>query len=132
MSNQWFEILQAAKSLSKAEKAFTASELASAAAIDNAPLSTREKVAYGWISKFLRWGYLRRASKIPGSQGRLVTTYKVTDSGMLCEEREGKTSQLNRLILTIMKYGAKRGTKGEEKAWEELVYVMNEVAPESK
>lgn len=124
MADPWFEILSALRS--KSDGPFTARWFANAAQIQPGPKSNSEKMAYGWLSKFLKWGYVSRAGTIK-VDGRKTQTYQVTQSGSDCEPREGIGSQLERFAEAVFEFGDLRGTDQEGAAWDRVMKVAGEI-----
>ncbi len=111
----WFQILESVRKLSQnGSRSFVASELAEAA---------------GWLSKFVRWGYvLHDGSEVPaeGSK-RWIRKYKITKFGLMCEPTPGGTFSvpLNRLIAAARDFQAAYGKKEESLAWREFIQVLD-------
>jgi len=70
--------------------AFTAADLAHAAKFEATERSKPEDIAAGWISKLVRWGYLRRAASPERDNerraGRPVQWYELTAWGKMKEK----------------------------------------------
>lgn len=126
MDHVWFEVLKAARELSPDGATFTAAGLASMAHIQETSKSTPEKIAAGWISKFLKWGYVKRTSKAEQDH-RLVQWYVVTPYGHACAPREASASQLDRLCQAVRAYEEVKvvGPK-ERQAWKNLIHLCGE------
>lgn len=134
MKGQWFQILEIARGLCSDRKTFTAADLAEKAGFQNTvnpktdrTISTKEKIAYGWISKFLRWGYVRRVASSDGTSGRRVTTYAMTTSGESCKPIEGWRTKLSRLVMAVRAYQQVRGGKQDARIFAELIRICDEI-----
>ena len=84
MQKPWYKVLLAARRLCTEKEPkkptnalFTASDLSSAAKIKPGEKATSEKIASGWLGKFVRWGYALRVGSEP-SKGRPFTVYRLT------------------------------------------------------
>lgn len=79
----WFEVLKAARRLSKRGKEITAAALAEEAGIQRGEKSTETQIASAWLGKFAKWGYVKRV-ETPQDKlgGRPVTFYEMTANGL--------------------------------------------------
>jgi hypothetical protein len=127
MPESWYGILEALRSDFPAGNPFTASDLAAVAKLRRTERSTADKMAYGWISKFLRWGYVRKAASTTGQSGRRVQGYAVTPNGEACKLMEGIGSKLDRLVAAVRACQKAHGTRTEAGAFTQLVKVCDEV-----
>lgn len=132
MSESWFGILEAIRAKFENGKPFTASDVAKVAGIEATDLSSADKIAYAWISKFLKWGYLRGDATTVGTSGRRVKTYAVTTNGEKCQQIEGVSSKLTRLIEAVWIYQRARGTKADAAAFLQLVKSCDEIEKSRK
>ena len=100
----WYDVLLAARAIgleevdSKGKKVrvipFTAPQLAVEADIKPGKRSRAVDIAAGWISKFVRWGYLLRdGARRPAAGGRSTQFYRLTDWGVLFERRRKLASK---------------------------------------
>jgi hypothetical protein len=128
MTENWFEVLKAARHLADhGTSSFTAHALGEAAGFERTADSTVDKIAYGWLSKFLRWGYVRRVASEKGVSGRRVQTYTVTTDGDTCVPKEGNRGKLERLTEAVRGLERYRGTKHEAAAFASLIKICEEV-----
>lgn len=89
----WYDVLLAARAIgSEAEKKdgktyraavpFTAAQLAEEAGFKATERSGARDIAAGWISKLVRWGYVKRVGKDESAGGRPVVRYELTTWGL--------------------------------------------------
>lgn len=119
----WFEVLMAAREF---KDPFTKDDLADAAGISAGPKSSPGRIASAWLTKFARWGYVRRVGEIKGAGIRPTYQYKVTEKGAAVKLREGVDTQIKRLIETIAAFKEARGTRDEARAYKDLVDLCDE------
>lgn len=127
MADRWHEILCAARRVFPRKTPFTAAHLAAAANLRDAAKSNKIKMAYGWLSKFLRWGYVERAGTISDPEGREMQAYRMTDVGIDCEIREGRESKIKRHSQAVKDYKKAIGTRSEEASLSALVKLCEEI-----
>jgi hypothetical protein len=142
----WFEILKAARALSKnGASSFTSADLARAAELeDTVPSaiargprmgemgkgSTAQQIAAGWLSKFQKWGYVVVSGKIQTGAPRPAFVYSMTKDGLTCELRQGLKARLYKLIEAVNLLAEVKGKAAEPSAWKELLKVVDEVTPQ--
>jgi hypothetical protein len=94
MDTTWFDVLKVARKVgSEAKKdtvevfPFTAAQLAKAAGFKATERSKATDIAAGWISKLVRWGYVRRVEPSrdasPTTGGRPQRFYELTNWGLI-------------------------------------------------
>lgn len=134
MADAWFDILQVAKILSKDGESFSAEQLAESAKIAAGPKSDAKKMAYGWISKFLKWGYIKRTLVLKQEKVRDTQGYTVTKSGFECVVRAGKNDRIQELedavdmlLGVIQDFAIKRKTKEGEASFEAMISMAQEI-----
>jgi len=131
----WFRILESARKLSlNGGRPFTAAELAEAAAIEGTERSQPHHIASGWLSKFVRWGYVLQDGVVPraeGDKGRWIRQYKMTKYGLTCEPGASGSSAigLKRLVAAARTLEEAYGQKAEALAWREFLKVLEEIDP---
>ncbi len=142
-SKQWFEVLEAARTISKGgRETFTASSLAQAAGLqDTFPQkivggpndgkmgkgSTAQQIAAAWLGKFRKWGYCEVVEKVMTGAPRPTFSWKMTPAGMTVEVREGVATKLKRLIEVSRTLEKHRGKAAEAVAWKDFLKVLNDV-----
>jgi len=92
MSMNWFDVLKAARNVGSEVKKgsarvipFTAAQLADEAGFKATEHSRSTDIAAGWISKLVRWGYVRRVQSQTAQQsegGRPQMLYELTKWGL--------------------------------------------------
>jgi hypothetical protein len=93
MSMDWFDVLKAARNVGSKGKGdslkvfpFTAAQLADEAGFKATARSKATDIAAGWISKLVRWGYVRRVESPEGPargvSGRPQGFYALTKWGV--------------------------------------------------
>lgn len=133
MSDLWHEILRAARDAGKGGNAFSASDLARAAELKKGSEASVESIAYAWIAKFLKWGYVRRGpSAINPVTRRSIQTYVVTEAGEKCELTEGGKGKLWRLIAAVTDFEKARGTRAEAAKLAALLKTRDDVSPKTE
>lgn len=140
----WFEILQAARTLSQ-KGPFGSADLARAAGLeDTLPSemlkgkdagkigkgSTAQQIASGWLGKFVKWGYVIVTGKVQTGGPRPAFVYQVTPAGMTCAVRPGLRARLLTLIAAVDRLKELKGKGGEISAYQDLLKVANEVRPQ--
>lgn len=144
----WFEILKAARTISKnGADSFTAADLARAAGLeDTLPSeisrgprmgqmgkgSTAQQIAAGWLSKFQKWKYVTVSGKLQTGAPRPAFVYSMTPEGLTCELRQGLKARLHKLIDAIKLLAEVKGKAAEPSAWKELLKVVEEVTPKEE
>lgn len=88
--SQWKAVLCAVCRIAKAGQPITAKALAKEADIGSSERCKAPAIASAWLSKFARWGYVRRSGLDGGAigRGRRMTVYTVTDWGKKCGPEE--------------------------------------------
>lgn len=145
---QWFDVLLAARTLSREGKStFTSADLARAAGLeDTAPSaiakgpnmgqmgkgSTAQQIAAGWLSKFQKWGYVTVAGKMQTGAPRPAFVYQITPAGLSCEVRQGLKARLQKLIDAVKIMAEVKGKAAEASAWKALLKVVDEVSTPEK
>src|ERR1041385_4534703 len=125
----WFQILESARKLSlNGGRPFTAAELAEAAAIEGTERSKPHHLASGWLSKFVRWGYVLQDGVVPraeGDVGRWIRQYRMTKFGLTCEPTgKGSTAiGLRKLVAAARALQEAYGQKAEALVWREFLRV---------
>lgn len=140
----WFEILEVARTLSK-KGPFGAADLGRAAGLqDTMPSeivkgpnagkmgkgSTAQQIAAGWLSKFQKWGYVIVTGKVDTGAPRPAFVYQVTPAGMTCEIRPGLKTRLKMLVDAVDRLAEVKGKAAEPGAWKDLVKIAAEVRPQ--
>lgn len=126
----WYSILDSARKFSPDErKPFTAPDLARVAGLQDTESSTASQIATAWLSKFVKWGYVRIIGKVTGESGRQTNAYVISENGRACEQKEGRGSQVARLLAAVRAYQKVRGQGGkpEATAFAQMVKVADEV-----
>lgn len=123
----WYRILQAACRLCQDGKTeFTSHMLAREAGLHGPRAG---QVASAWLAKFVRWGYVskrRKAIPLPHG-GRPSNAYLVTEKGRDCAPREGRVSQLHRLVGAVREFEGAKTAGRRANAWAALLSVTSEV-----
>lgn len=81
--------------------------------------------ASAWISKFVKWGYVKRIGSAPNKGRKPKGVYELTDYG-----RKVSPKHVNRLALMLEASKAAlaaRGTKGEALAMNRLLKLTHEI-----
>jgi len=97
---RWSELLKEIRKLCGEDTsiAFTAAELAGKITFVVAGQDTTPaQHASAWMSKFVRWGYLKRSGSVK-TAGRPATRYSITDKGVKWEPEEGPRAAYLRLL----------------------------------
>jgi len=147
-STTWFDVLEAARALSKGGKnAFTAADLAKAAELKDtlpSPIaegpragqmgkgSTGPAIAAAWLGKFRKWGYAEVEGKVQTGAPRPTYSWKLTPLGLEVEPRDGLSSRLRALTQAAKTLLAARGRASEAQAWKDLAKVVDEVGAAEK
>lgn len=77
----WWDVLLAVRRASHdGERKFTASDVAMEAKFEPTEGSDARRIASGWLSKFTRWGYVKRSGSVKG-ESRWVRTFELTEYG---------------------------------------------------
>lgn len=139
----WFEILQVARTLSQ-KGPFGSSDLALAAGLeDTMPSeivkgpnagkmgkgSTAQQIAAGWLSKFTKWGYVLVTGKIQTGGPRPAFVFQVTPAGMTCQERLGLKARLKLLVDAVDRLEEVKGKAAEPGVWKDLLKIASDVRP---
>jgi len=143
LNNNWYEILKAAKELSKEGRAtFSASDLAVAAGLkDTFPSeikagprtgqmgkgSTAATVAAAWLSKFRKWGYVEVAQKMETGAPRPTFMWKMTPAGLKAEPRDGIKAKFEKIVKAAQFLRDQKGKKVEPEAWKVFLKTLDEV-----
>lgn len=100
MGMDWYDILKAARRVGSRETKeglealpFTAAQLAEAAGFKSTAKSRSNDIAAGWISNFVRWGYILRGKRRDSRGGRPVMEYSLTTWGLRFERVAKKKSK---------------------------------------
>lgn len=148
-STNWFEILETLRVMSQNGKSrFTSSDLVEAVGFKNTPKrtftsgprkgetsqgSTAVQIASGWLSKFLKWGYVEVVDTKPSGGPKPSNIYAVTRKGLTCELRSSRQeqltsmrNQLESLVESVNVYRDLRGTPAEGQAWKDLLKVARD------
>ncbi len=127
----WFRILESVRKISlDGQRSFTAAELAQEAALERVGSATEQQLASGWLSKFVRWGYVvHDGTAKPEGANRWIRKYQITKFGKMCEPTKGGsyTVPLNRLIAAAREFEAAYGKKEEALAWRQFLQVLNDI-----
>jgi hypothetical protein len=137
----WFEILKAARTVSKAgEQTFVAADLAKAAdlkdtfpsPIEKGPRmgqmgkgSTAQQLAAAWLTKFRKWGYVEVSEKIQTGAPRPTFAWKLTPQGLAVELRDGVSTKLAKLVEAARALQTFKGKAGEQSAWKDFIKVLD-------
>jgi hypothetical protein len=131
----WFQILESARKLSlNGGRPFTAAALAEAAEIQGTERSQPHHLASGWLSKFVRWGYVLQDGTVPREEnagGRWIRQYRMTKFGLTCEPTgKGQAAVgLKKLVAAARSLQEAYGQKSEALAWREFLRVLEEIDP---
>lgn len=109
-SLKWFQILEKARELSpNGSERFNAEALSNKcgfektkpSVIERGPRkgkmgegSTPKQIASGWLSKFVKWGYVQVVGTTTSDGPRPANVYTVTQAGHACEVRPGLKERL--------------------------------------
>lgn len=139
MASDWFSVLEVVKILSRDKASFSAPQLAEAAKIQGTEKSTPEKIASGWLSKFLKWGYVKRAEVMKREGFRDAQGYTATESGLACQPKAGRNQELNDrlqeledsidlLLGVINDFSDKRKAREGEAAFQAMMAMVEEIS----
>lgn len=127
----WFRILESVRKISlDGARSFTAAELAAEVGFERAGTATEQQLASGWLSKFVRWGYVvHDGTEKPEGAPRWIRKYQITKFGKMVEPTKGGsyTVPLNRLIVAAREFEQAYGKKEEALAWRQFIQVLNEI-----
>lgn len=126
----WYRILDVARYLSFDNDQGLVRAFELAAVLDNnyTPSFEARRAASSWLNKFKKWGYLEFAGKVESQGARPANSYRLTQKGLDCFEREGLQVSLNRLLASVRGF-EKSGEieKGPGAAYRNLLGVASEI-----
>jgi hypothetical protein len=138
-SKKWFEILEAARTLTPP---FTAADLGKAAELkDTFPSeiktgprageigkgSSSQQIAAAWLGKFRKWGYAEVVNKVQTGAPLPTFAWKLTENGMTCEPRDGIKLKFNKIVKAAQYLRDLKGKKSEPEAWKAFLKTLDEV-----
>lgn len=150
-SQTWFDVLQAARDLHNEGKIkWSARELAEAASLESTQVvtsiaggksirtgATEQQHAAGWLSKFKKWGYVQVVEIRPTGGPVPANIYSLTEKGLAAEQTSSLKTQLTEeqsrlglLAEALRLLVSSVGKPDQNKNWEALLKVLDEVDPE--
>lgn len=118
----WYEILVTARKLIQDGHPLTSENLRKAAGIPEGPFPSPDKNASAWLSKFKKWGYVKKWETLHNKGFKPKIMWKLTKYGKTI--KPDGVNRLSQLVDAVHAFAQARGTRKEEAVWRQVLQVL--------